>query len=115
MSLNGVWQNTVVWTLDWTVGCFLAGTGEIGGSGKERKKEDAKRERGESGGERGEWEREEERREGKSGSVGKGKDRPNVGRPDRTETVGPTKWARLVSVQFRSGPVNYSVLDRIIF
>ena len=47
--------------------------------------------------------------------IGKGKDRPNVGQPDRTETVGPTKWARSVSVQFRSGPVNYSVLDRIIF
>ena len=36
--------------------------------------------------------------------VGKAKDRPSVGQPDRTETVGPTKWDRPVSVQFRSGP-----------
>ena len=37
--------------------------------------------------------------------VGKSKDRPKVGRPDRIETVGPTKWAGPVSVQLRSGPL----------
>ena len=36
--------------------------------------------------------------------VGKSKDRPKVGRPDRTEIVGPKKWAGPVSVQLRSGP-----------
>ena len=36
--------------------------------------------------------------------LGKGKDRPKVRRPDRTETVGPAKWAGPVSVQVRYGP-----------
>ena len=35
--------------------------------------------------------------------LGKSKDRPKVGRPDRTETVGPRKWTGPVSVQIRSG------------
>ena len=35
--------------------------------------------------------------------VGKSKDRPKVGRLDRTETVGPRKWTGPVSVQIRSG------------
>ena len=38
-------------------------------------------------------------------SLGKSKDRPKVGRPDRTETVGPRKWTVPVSVQIRSGPL----------
>ena len=35
--------------------------------------------------------------------LGKSKDRPKVGRPDRTETVGPRKWTGPVSVQILSG------------
>ena len=37
--------------------------------------------------------------------LGKSKDQPKVGRPDRTKTVGPTKWIEPVSVQLRSGPL----------
>ena len=43
---------------------------------------------------------------------GKAKVRPKVGRPDQTETVGPTKWARPVSVQLRSGLFRPLVLYR---
>ena len=35
--------------------------------------------------------------------IGKSKDRPKVGRPDRTETAGPRKFVGPVSVQIRSG------------
>ena len=43
--------------------------------------------------------------------VAKGKDRPNVGRPDPTEIVGPTKWVGHVSVQFWSGPYECFALE----
>ena len=36
--------------------------------------------------------------------VEKGKDRPRFGRPNRTETVGMSKWALTVSVENRFGP-----------